>query len=429
MTRSFLDALLNTLKQLPTTQRVWIAYSGGVDSHVLLHAIVQLRSQLPSVRAVHIHHGLNEQADAWVIHCLTVCQQMAIPCDVINVKIQKQPRQSLEALARQARYAAIEQIISDNDSVLTAQHADDQAETLLLQLLRGAGVAGLAAMPSMTRFGKGWLIRPLLDFTQTDLLNYAKYYNLQWIEDSSNQNTQFDRNFLRHNVMPLLKQRWKNIAPVLNRVTRHQAEADTLLTELAQQDYLDCQGEQTFQLNLLKIKLLSPARQRNLIRFWLKQLHLPIPTTTQLEHILANVIAAREDSQPIVRWQGGEVRRYQENLYAMANLPTLSSPAHFTWSVNEILDLPLGKLKCVASKLPENLILHVKLRQGGETCYTKGHQRSVKKLLQTAQLLPWLRAFQPLIYYQNILVAIPNITVCNHFQQIMPNCKIIWEYS
>ena len=319
------EILLNALKLPPTTQQLWITYSGGVDSHVLLHAIAQLHSQLSPIqlRAVHIHHGLNEQADDWATHCFKVCQQLNVPCDVLKVKIIKQTRQSLEALARQARYNAIKKIINDGDVALTAQHADDQAETLLLQLLRGAGAAGLSAMPQLASLGRGWLMRPLLNFTQADLLNYAEYHQLKWIEDSSNQNIHFDRNFLRHQVIPVLKNRWESMTPVLNRVAQHQAETTILLMELAQQDYVSCRGIQASQLHLPTLQLLSIARQRNLIRFWIKQSNLPTPTTVQLEHILVNVIAAQNDRQPVVKWQGGEVRRYQDHLYVLFNDGTI----------------------------------------------------------------------------------------------------------
>ncbi len=415
---SLRNHLSNIIHSYTSSKLFWVAYSGGMDSHVLLHAIAKLRDSVKfQLRAVHINHGLNPQADDWVNHCQHICAELAIVCEVIQVQVQPKPRESLEACARTARYHAISQLLGNNDVVLTAQHADDQAETVLLQLLRGSGVAGLAAMPEKSSLGVGWLVRPLLNYSRSQLLEYAKH--LTWIEDSSNTDTRFDRNFLRHKVIPLLTQRRININKTLGRVAHHQAEANELIQILAAQDLQSCIGKQSDQLFLPALTKLAPIRQRNLLRFWLKQLNLPIPSTVQVQHIINDVLTARADRQPLVKWQGGEVRRYQQHIFAMPNLPLLPTQ-DINWLFPNPIELPLGKL--ILAKMPLGGLnlpiatrLQIRFRKSGEIFQWHNHRHSVKKLLQNAKIPPWQRPFIPLIYLDNILIAIPNIGVTDKF--------------
>ncbi len=276
-------------------------------------------------------------------------------------------------------------------------------------------------MPSGTRLAQGWLVRPLLAYTRTQLHDYAQKAHLHWIEDNSNTDIRFDRNFLRHEIIPRLQQRWKSISPILNRVARHQAEANELTQILAKKDLQSCEGPYPDQLFLPALFPLCPAQQRNVLRFWLKKLYLPLPSTVQLQHILSDVFLAKPDSQPLVRWQGGEVRRYRHYLFAMPNLPSIPKASYYlTWLLSTSLDLPLGKLKVNKMQgrglaLPADTPLQVRFRQGGEYFQWHGHQRRVKKLLQMAQLPPWQRPFIPLIYKENTLIAIPSIGVADEF--------------
>jgi len=425
----FLETLLSIC---PPTQRLWIAYSGGLDSHLLLYALAQLRPRF-ELRAIHIHHGLHAQADNWAVHCKKVCQVLEIACEVKRVKVHSTPREGLEANARSARYDAIGQLLAPGDVVLTAQHADDQAETLLLQLLRGAGVAGLAAMPPVSRLAKGWLVRPLLAYTRAQLQDYARQANLHWIEDSSNADTRFDRNFLRHEIMPLLRQRWFRVSLMLSRAARHQAEADELLQILAEEDLQTCKGRTAKQLFLPALSRLKPVRQRNVLRFWIKKLGLPLPSTVQLQHVFSDIVTAKADRQPVVRWRGGEVRRYRDFLFAMPNLPPAPNQ-NLIWSFPETLPLPFGELRTLkvqgrGLKLEPGTLLQVRFRQGGEIFRMRGSRRMVKKLLQTAELPPWQRPFIPLIYFENTLIAIPNIGVADGFvaQEGEMGWKIQWN--
>ncbi len=419
----------------PPTQRYWIAYSGGLDSHLLLHTLAQLRPQLkPNLRAIHIHHGLQAEADQWANHCQDVCKSLNIPCEIKRVQVNTGHGESLEANARTARYEAIAQLLAPDDVVLTAQHADDQAETVLLQLLRGSGVAGLAAMPTVTRLGTAWLVRPLLTYTRSELYDYAKKIGLRWIEDSSNADTRFDRNFIRHKIMPVLQQRWPSVNKIFSRVAHHQAEAYELMQILAKQDLQNCEGEKPEQLFLPILSSLSAARQHNVLRFWLKKLGLPLPSTAQLQQIFTKLITAKSDSQPVVQWQGGEVRRYRQFIFAMPNLPRIPD---YSYSLKCKLPqslpllLPLGKLSFNQVQgrgiaLSIGTRLNIRFRQGGETFRWHGHQRVVKKLLQTAQIPPWIRHYIPLIYNDdNLLISIPNIGIADGF--LAGASEIGWE--
>jgi len=456
----FASNLLETLQTCPPTQCLWVAYSGGLDSHVLLHALAQLQqnNSLPDrnlgrvkLRAIHIHHGLQEEADRWATHCQQICHVLGVSYQVKRVRVRLKTRESVEANARTARYDAIAQLLAPNDIVLTAQHADDQAETLLLQLLRGAGVAGLAAMPAISRLAQGWLVRPLLAYTRSQLYDYARQAHLQWIEDSSNVDTRFDRNFLRHEIIPLLQQRWPSLSDTLSRAARHQAEADELVQTLAEEDLrrvvqndenaslLEKPGffekENFFyglgSLFIPALSRLSPARQRNVLRFWLKQLGLPLPSTVQLQHIQSDMLTARAERQPMVHWHGGEVRRYHNQLFAMPNLPPIPDSSHqLSWTLPQSLRLPLGELTVNPVQgqglaLPAGTELQVRFRQGGEMFRWHGHRRPVKKLLQAAQLPPWQRPFIPLIYLDKTLVAIGNIGIADGF--VAGSQEIGWE--
>jgi tRNA(Ile)-lysidine synthase len=417
-------SLPDILHICPSTKRLWVAYSGGLDSHVLLHLLAQSDLQL---RAIHINHGLNSDADYWAEHCQKVCKALDVPCDVIKVIVDVAARESLEAKARTVRYQAIIDTIAPDDVVLTAQHADDQAETLLLQLLRGSGVAGLAAMPE----NKGWLVRPLLAYTRAELYEYAQAANLKWIEDSSNADTRFDRNFLRHEIMPRLQQRWASVSHIISRAASHQAEANELIQDLAELDLQQCQGNKLDILSLDSLSKLSSARQSNVLRFWIKKLALPSPTTKQLQQIVSNLMTAKADSQPLVSWQGAEIRRYRQHLFAMLPLPSYTKNIKWLFPTPSP-HLPLGNLKLTQAKglaLPSGTELEIRFRQGGEVIRLNKHQRVVKKLLQVAGLPPWQRQFIPLIYLDNILIAIPGIGVADGFMTEENGWNIEWNNS
>ena len=428
--------LLQTLQHLPPCRRYWVAYSGGLDSHVLLHALATLRPHfLAQLNAVHIHHGLNPLADHWAQHCQQICANLNIPCRVHAVNIPRNTGESLEAVARDVRYSTLEKLLGVGEVCFTAHHGDDQAETVLLQLFRGAGVAGLAAMPRSAPLGKGWQVRPLLNYSRAQLQHYAQTQQLRWIEDDSNADLRFDRNFLRHAVLPILRQRWSSLSPTLQRVARHQAEADGLLQEIGVIDLTHCFGESKQQLRLAILQNLSPARQRNVLRLWIKQQALTLPTTAQLARLQQDVLRAAPDRQPVLRWEGGEIRRYRDQLHLIPPLPAVPSTG-LMWRFPETLELPLGRLQAIPTRrrglrLPEGTLLKIQFRQGGEQLKLRGQHHSLKKLLQITPLPTWLRAYLPLVYWENHLIAVPEIATDEAFLSSMgePAWQLEWNYA
>jgi tRNA(Ile)-lysidine synthase len=407
-----IEAAISQLNARPGIRSLSVGYSGGVDSHVLLHRLANQGHHDRTLMALYVDHGLQAAATAWGEHCAQVCRALNVPFRVLQINARPTPGESPEAAARCARYAALAAELGPDSALLTAHHRDDQAETLLLQLLRGAGPHGLAAMPAMSRLGQGWLLRPLLNVDRAELLAYAHAHDLQWIEDASNQDTGFDRNYLRHQVLPLLRERWPATNRTLARSARLCAETAAWLDEEAAADLAGVATDRPDCLAIPALQALSELRQRNVLRYWLRQLNLPIPEARQLQHILHDVLTAATDRNPCVRWPGAEVRRYRDVLYAMSPLRPHEARQRFIWRADEegwpTLDLPgIGQLRMQETMgtglRPEVLaggVLIVQFRQGGERFRPIGraHSQELKKLLQQAGIPPWERERLPLVY-------------------------------
>ncbi len=401
-------------------RRYLVAYSGGLDSHVLLHALQGLEG--PPIQALHIHHGLLSEADQWSAHCREVCEALGVDLTTLRVDARPEAGQSPEAAAREARYAALAEHMQVGDVLLTAHHRDDQAETLLLQLLRGAGPAGLAAMPPWTPFGPGWLGRPLLDFARESLRDYARRHRLHWVEDPSNRDSRYDRNFLRHELMPLIRQRWPGAGATLARAADLQAQSLELQDALARLDQEDARGERPETLSVSALNRLSPARRRNGIRGWLADKGLAPPPRARLEAILDTVLKADWDAVPRIAWTGAEVRRYRDDLFAMPPLAVHDPRRIIAWDPRQPLSIPdLGLTLDAAAIETQGLQLleceapiTVRFRQGGERCRLPGqtHSRALKSLFQEAGVPPWERDRVPLIYVGGQLLAVWGYWTC-----------------
>lgn len=418
------DLLANKIKRYPNAATIWIAYSGGCDSHVLLNAVNEISSELDAeIKAIHINHGLSHLAQDWEKHCQDTCSRLSIPYLSITVNV-KDNKTSPEEAARFARYAEWNKLLNKNDLLLLGHHQDDQAETLLIQLLRGAGVKGLASMPEQQKFSAGWLCRPLLDFSRQELHDYAVENKLNWIDDPSNFDTDFDRNFLRHDVLPLLETRWPALKKTLSRSANHAAEADHLLSELAQQDWLQIHTNN--QIKISELIKLTKQRQRNVLRYWLASVNqLKLPDTIHLQRILDEVIPAAEDAKPEVIWNGGEVRRFQGRLYAAVKSRRIPENLVIKWpDIKKSLNTDYLKLSAKAAtgeglsqnKLKENKIT-VRFRQGGETCRPakRGQTHQLKKLFQEWQIPSWLRDSVPLLYVDDELAQVVGYCYCEPY--------------
>ncbi len=410
------------------TRRVWwLAFSGGLDSHVLLHLVWRLREQahssstpFPEIRAIHVDHQLQSASAAWAEQGEQQCAAYNIPftLKVVNIKGR---RRGLEGSAREARYRAFEAVLGDGDLLLLAHHLDDQAETLLLRLLRGAGVAGLAAMPTRRALGAGELYRPLLSISRAELEAYAAAQKLSWVDDPSNLDTHYRRNFLRQQVLPQLTRHWPDYRQSFGRAAALQAEAAQLLHGYISQDLASFCAEDG-SLNLRKLAALPEIRQRAILRqFIINRSDLGL-SSAQLGTIVEQFLCAGGDRQPQFRLAAGVLlRAYNQQLFCERSAVRASSalPGELAWDLRGELLIPgVGRLFATPNGpfMPRGPV-SIRFRQGGERCRLAGHphHRPLKKLLQAWRLPPWQREVLPLIYCDGELAAVADLAVCEGF--------------
>lgn len=394
---------------------VWhIAFSGGLDSTVLLHLLAELsrHQHIPPLNAVHVHHGLQAVAASWPGHCRQVCQILGVPLQVIDVQVR--PGASLEQAARDARYAAFDELLQPGELLLTAQHRDDQAETLMFRLLRGAGVRGLAAMPAQRVLGEGRLLRPLLEESRATLEAYAAEQRLSWVEDPSNRDSRFSRNFLRQHVMPMLTSRWPQALASLSRSAAHLAEAQGLLDELALQDLAQADVPAPWpwlelpSLALAPLQSLSVARQRNALRHWLA----PLTRLPDSDHWAGwdSLRDAGPDGRPIWRLADGQLHRAEGRIWWLSGvwLKDVAISQHWS-SASQPLQLPGNGMLQIVGEVPHGG-LHVHYRKGGETLDVPDRgRRDLKRLLNEKGVPVFLRGRLPLLYRGEQLLAVANL--------------------
>jgi len=416
--------------------RYVVAFSGGLDSTVLLHALAadSGNREIPII-AVHVDHGLHEDSSDWSAHCSAVAVSLGVEFISKRVFIDDQAGYGPEAAARDARYRVLESLLEHDDWLLSAHHQDDQAETLLLNLVRGSGPAGLAGIAEIRSFADGSLVRPILDIPGASLRDYAESKGLAWIDDPSNVDQQFDRNFLRHEIMPRLESRWPEAGRRLQRSSRLASDAASLLNELAAIDAATL-GDRPDRLQIDDLNALPVARQRNVLRYAIRQLGLATPSAAHIQKVIDEVIAAREDAEPVVCWNGVEIRRYRKSLYLLAADP-FKAPADQGIAVDGQrlqLEQGLGVLRLVsdaAEGLSHDVVkrgLELRYRHGGEKFRPNGqaHTKKLKKLLQEASVVPWMRDRIPLIYADGELVAVADLWLAAGAAS-KPGIAIHWE--
>lgn len=407
---------LNT--SLLNSQSILVAFSGGLDSTVLLHQLVLWRALHPDValRAIHIHHGLSPHADSWVQHCESVCAQWQVPLVVERVHLEDDGL-GIEAQARRARYQAFAQTLLPGEVLMTAQHLDDQCETFLLALKRGSGPAGLSAMGENSPFAGTRLIRPLLAQTREALESWARQHELCWIEDESNQDDTYDRNFLRLRVNPLLQQRWPHFAQAVARSAALCAEQESLLDELLASDLADCITAYGTLL-VAPLMMMSGVRRAALLRRWLAGVNAPMPSRNGLERIWQEVALAREDASPCFRLGECEIRRYQSQLWWVKSVDGQSETVipWLEWKTPLALPAGLGSVQLISAgelRMPQADeavsirfkapgVLHIVGRNGG---------RKLKKIWQEQGIPPWRRDTTPLLFYGETLIAAAGVFV------------------
>lgn len=431
-----LDAAMNPLSpsllDAAAHTPVLVGFSGGLDSTVLLHLLAHAPARAPgTLRAVHIHHGLQAAADGWETHCRTLCLQWNIPLQVIRVEVPHDSGDGLEAAARKARHHAFMQTMQPGEWLALAHHLDDQAETFLLRALRGSGIDGLAAMRERRAFGPGNLWRPLLTTPRARLLEHAQHHGLQWIEDPSNQLAHHDRNFLRLQILPLLAARWPQAAHAFARSAALAAQTSVLLSAHDNSDLATCLTAAD-TLDLQPLNALPAPRRARLYRAWVQHLRLPPLPANGVHSIERHLLSARADLQPAFVWQGMQISRWRGQLHAFTVATPWPADWQARWDGAQPLTLPDGS-RLLLSGATFDIPLQVRARQGGERIRLPGreHYHSLKQLLQESDIPPWQRAGLPLLWRDGELLAAGDRILSAPLQQWLQtrHTRLHWQQA
>jgi tRNA(Ile)-lysidine synthase len=399
---------------------ILLGLSGGLDSVVLLHLLQRLAPVYNwQLSALHVHHGLSPNADMWTTFCCELCEHYAVTMQVEHVDIAPLRDMGIEAAARHLRHEVLNR--QPVDFIALAHHRDDQVETLMLQLLRGAGVKGAAAMsPHKSRPKSPDLLRPMLGIDRAEILDYARQWRLQWIEDESNADELYPRNFLRHRVLPLIETRYPSYRETLSRSTHHLAEADALLEEVAAQDAL--KAIKCERLAIASLRNMSEPRSKNLMRYFITSMGAPFPDTSRLAEMLRQLLVVDADNQLRFEWQGWQLRCYRDHAYVLRTVECASYS--FNWHGEEklILPEPLGTLHCkptigkgISLGKLQLAQVTIRSRRGGEAMRLHTQKKSLKSLLQEQDVPPWLRDTLPLLFCGDELVWAEGVGTAKGF--------------
>ncbi len=406
------------------TENIYIAYSGGMDSHVLLHLASSIAEIKLKITAVYVHHRLQIEADQWASHCEATALALGVNFQCLTVNAQKTAGQSPEEAARDARYGVLKPLLGEYDVLLVGQHRQDQLETVLIQLFRGAGVQGLSGMPLISNFGVGKKCRPFLDVSKLTIIDYAQEHNLSWIEDPSNQCNDFDRNFLRNQIIPQLKQRWSGLDITVSRTARHCAINHHQIEDLAQQLLNNVLNDADLTLSIIRLLELDRDKQNLVIRQWFKLKQLRMPTEKNLRAIVNEVVLANTSANPEIKIQKNSIRRYRKKLYCLKE-DCENYKEEGVWGDN-IMQWKLNNQQClvliessegIPKELWDNSEVTINFRQGNEKIKLPGRQgrHSLKKLFQEKSIPPWERNRMPLIYINGYLAAIADLWISADF--------------
>ena len=428
------ERLLHTLQSLPVVNSYLVGFSGGADSTALLYALNQIGAQLATpVSAVHVNHGIHADADLWQSHCQSFCQKHAIKLTCLNVELKNNSGKGLEAEARELRYQAISALLQSGSCLLTAHHADDQAETLLLNLMRGSGVDGLSAMPNSRPIGVAVLQRPLLGFQNSSLKVYLLERNIEWIEDPSNLHLNHDRNFIRHKVIPLLEQRWPEVSKRLLLTSKVMSDTRKLLEQLAD-SYLAENLTHPLVLHLFNMADTRPELFKLLIRRWLKQAGVSSLPVYQLESFCRQVLEAKSGHKVSVTWDGGVLRLYRQKLWLQTSGETLPCPSTEWQNGDKAVDLgpDVGflALEGFPGVHPDgNFSIKPRNKLEAGSIEQDGQHKSLKNLFQEADIPPWLRNSIPICELDGSLVAVGDWCFSHDFAAWMSESgtRLVWR--
>lgn len=419
-----LDAIARAMRAASPFAAISVAYSGGIDSSVLLEALCRLQGslELPPPRALHVDHGLEANSARWRAHCAEQCARRGIKFRSMRVDARARAGESPEAAAREARYRALAGALAAGEALCVAHHQDDQAVTVLLNLLRGSGVDGLAGMSSERALPPGRLLRPLLAVSRCDIEACAAAWDLRWVEDPSNARPRHPRNRLREQVLPLLEAIAPGAAAVIARSARLHGEAAAALDALARADLLACRSDAPDLLCCAALARLPPPRRLTALRVWLRDAGVRPPGEARLREAARQLVEAAPDRAPRIVWSEGELRGGAGRVALLRGAAVPPVPpvpqAAWNWQPGTVLELPAGRLSAqprTGAGLSDAGPLQVRLRRGGERCRPAGraHSQTLKRLLQERRVPAWERFELPLLYRDGVLVAVAGLWVCH----------------
>ena len=415
-TSSALDIIERQIKPL-LPNKFCIAFSGGVDSTVLLHVMKNIIDEKSQIRAIHINHNIVDNSKVWSKTCKSICKNFGIDIEIISLEVTHNGY-GLEAAARDERYKKLKEKLYENEYLLTAHHEEDQMETVFLRMARGTGLDGLQGINEKYSFGEGIIFRPMLEVSKTSVMDYAKEHQLKWVEDSSNQDTHFDRNFLRKKIIPQFRERWPSIASSVSRLSQLSAQNIKILNQIAEEDIGPIANMN--ELPLAKLLDKSFERANNMLRYIILANGMSIPSMKTLQDGLKEMLDPETDKS-VIAWKDYCIRKYKNHLYFLSNsdLEPNKVDVRIPWEIGKTVNLGenIGTIEAtfihgdgLSIKKCKNK-LTISYRQGGELIKPIGHRinKSLKNLFQENQILPWMRDKIPLIYYQDELVSVADL--------------------
>lgn len=416
------------LQKLADYKKIYVGFSAGIDSSVLLHCLAQVEAIKPKITAIHVNHGLSVNADLWESFAKNTCREQGVA--IVTRKIKIPSAANLEEVARNLRYKVFQEYLDEESCLMLAHHQNDQAETVLLNLIRGTGIRGLAAMGFVKRFGNSYIYRPFLKYPKKLLEEYTTQFKVEYVDDESNLNTNFTRNYLRHTVIPLLEQKWPHVVKNIATAAENLHKEKDNLKDLA---YIDCPSlkEKKNAINIDEFKHLPERRIINVIKEWLSNNKLKTLSQKSYHILINEIIGAASDRKPRLEIGEYEILRFKNFLYCV-NKNDLCIQNDLAWHnfpekllINANSSLEVELLEKTANL--QNYNIKVKFRKGGEVLLYKGLHRDVKKLMQEWKIFPWLRTHVPFIYINDKLIQIGNF-LGDETLKFMP-FKINWIYT
>ena len=416
-------------ENLESYERIGVGFSGGLDSHVLLSSLSISIQDTSKLVAIHINHGISKECDRWEKKCKDMAHDLGV--SFYTTKLDLQNSSVSEDILREARYKAFQEWAQEGDLICTAHHKDDQLETIFFRLMRGTGIEGLKGIPAWRKSSGLSYFRPFLDFTKKELLEYALINKMEWIEDESNLDIKFSRNFIRNSVFPLLVKYWPGFGKSLQFLSKEASYSQSILDEISKNDLESCRLDSSQELSVLKVSVFSRHRIRNLLYRWLSESSSIRLSVKQSEEIINLLIQKKESLDHVIlisskdNNNSHDLRMFRQVLYLLPReyCTVLDEFKESEWNLKNDLHLPTGKIGFKETKGKGLSLIHaskkitVRGREGGERCKPFGRDRSqkLKKLLQESDVSPWLRDRLPLIYVDKELAAVADLWVCDKF--------------